>query len=127
MIIHVASAKSTVHSTAIIIFFVPCCIALGDNKIRGGVSWWSDFWGGGAHHSLLPREKAELAFTCMKSECPAHARRGGGDAGVSNDWGIIICFSNRHMHTKVHHRSNHQLKSLKTCNTYSGSAVSQLS
>ena len=39
-------------------------------KIRVGVSWWSDFWGRGS----------SLAFTCMKSECPAHAQ-GGGPGG----------------------------------------------
>ena len=93
MIIHVASVKSTVHSTAIIIFFVPCCIALGDNKIRVGVSWGSDFWGGGAHHSLLPRELgSSLAFTCMKSECPAHARGGGGMRGFRMTGALLFAF-----------------------------------
>ena len=35
--------------------------------------------GGGMHHSLLsPRTGTSLTFTCIKSECPAQARMGGG-------------------------------------------------
>ena len=45
--------------------------------------------GGGMHHSLLsPRTGTSLTFTCIKSECPAQARMGGGGAGISNDWCI---------------------------------------
>ena len=44
--------------------------------------------GGGMHHSLLyPKTEGFTHFTCIKSECPAQARKGGG-AGVSNDWFI---------------------------------------
>lgn len=50
--------------------------------------------GGGVHHSIfLPWTRdftvgtlASLAFTCIKSECLAHAWGGWGVAGVSNDW-----------------------------------------
>ena len=39
--------------------------------------------GGGMHHSLIPWEPGtSLTFTCIKSECPAQARIGGGGAGV---------------------------------------------
>jgi len=34
-----------------------------------------DIWGRGVHHSLLRRGPgSSLAFTCIKSECPGHAR-----------------------------------------------------
>ena len=50
--------------------------------------------GGGVHHSIfLPWTRdftvgtlASLAFTCIKSECLAHAWGGWGVADVSNDW-----------------------------------------
>ena len=32
---------------------------------------------------------SSLALTCIKSECPANARGGGGGPGVSNDWCIM--------------------------------------
>ena len=52
------------------------------------------YLGGGVHHSIfLPWTRdftvgtlASLAFTCIKSECLAHAWGGWGVAGVSNDW-----------------------------------------
>ena len=51
------------------------------------------YGGGGVHHSLWPRgAENPLAFTCIKSECPGHRRRGRGEGGggsrVSNDWFI---------------------------------------
>ena len=40
------------------------------------------YGGGGVHHSLLPQGPgSSLALTCIKSECPANARGGGGVRG----------------------------------------------
>ena len=57
-----------------------------------GVPFVEKCRGGGMHHSLLSRETGtSLTFTCIKSECPAQARIGGGGvAGVSNDWCIKV-------------------------------------
>ena len=74
------------HFTAIIIFVIPCYELTFKREYP---ACWT-CGGGGVHHSLLPPGPgSSLAFICTKSECPSHARGGGGGAGVSNDWCIM--------------------------------------
>ena len=49
-------------------------------------------WGWGVHHSLFSWGPGNsLAFICIKSECPGHARGvGGGGSGFLNDRCTIV-------------------------------------
>ena len=44
---------------------------------------------GGGNAPLTFVRRTSLTFTCIKSECPAQARIGGG-MGVSNDWCVTL-------------------------------------
>ena len=84
----IAAPKSTCYGRAIIIFVIPALLRLAIRKLRD-CHVCGTYGSGGVHHSLLPwGAETSLVFTCIKSECPGHIRR--GDLRVSNDWFITF-------------------------------------